>query len=661
MILSATVSGTLCYLLANRPVGVVKVGVSRLSERHDSLTKIEECRILGASLRLKLDYSCPYTSASQAKSFFAAVRDPLQRPILCPLWPAAIQWGTAARFSSGLTITWEDDWSKWEVHSSPSPSGFTPSSSAWTAPLLWGYFGKSPDPGLDTPEIFDAAIAFVENGPVAYAVTPLVAPSYGPLIQGQARPLLDFYLEDYGAVNACGVDLTITRTALGFGRAPVETFYPQTPRRTLKAMFTGRDADSFARFVATFHVCAGAVRPLWFPSIVAPTRLTASPTAASSVISVLDAAALNGHPYVALSHFSGITVARSITAINGNNLTLNSPPGDMRMEDISLQWLLLGRFLGDDITVNWSSSAYWTCQTSLIELPPSYSAPAGEVYGTTYGDVGSPVQLFEVTDQVGGVWNWTNYEADVLVNGTTYTAVKIDWDEISTGINLDDGTCRLSCDSWEGNPFMRLLIPRRGQQLTVVLKEWDVEDGTVDYLWKGYARSAKSVGRILDVPLKGEGKAFDLNVPRRLDSPTCSWVVYGPGCPVNPATKAKVGTLVSIVSGTTVRVQLATSALVHAFANGWMSRATPGAGSPTYSIADSTASSSNMVDVTLDMALFPGLTVGEQVTLYPSCSNSWESCIAPVPADVFGGAPRKPATNPSFVAIKQGATGGGKK
>lgn len=184
---------------------------------------------------------------------------------------------------------------------------------------------------------------------------------------------------------------------------------------------------------------------------------------------------------------------------------------------------------------------------------------------------------------------------------------------------------------------------------------------TVTYLWKGYAFDADSDGKILTIPLEGEGASFDLQIPRRIDGPGCPWVVYGIGCGIDPATKAKTGTIVSQVDALTVRIQLASASAVHAWANGWLARAVPGEGSPTYAIVDSTVSASNAVDLILDMPMFPAITVGESVTIYPSCSNTWDTCIAPNPADLFGGAPRKPNANPAFTAIKQSTAAGSKK
>ena len=661
MIASVTVNATYCWLLANRPTGVVKISFSRLSERHEGLTRIEERRILGSTLRFKLDYTAPYIGLSTDKTFFAALRDPIQRPILCPFWPAAVQWGTSLLYTCGLRVTWEEDWSKYEVHTGTAPSGFTPSANAWTAPCLWGRFGKSPDPGLDNPEILDAVISFVENGPATYAIAPIVSANLGPVVQGAAQPILDFDVADYSTASTGGVDVTFTRSMLGFSRSEAETFYPQTPRRTVKQTLVGIDATTLARLIATFHACAGAVKPLWFASLNSPTRLASTPSSGSSLLSVVDASALGGHPYILLRNFDGRNVARSIVSLAGNVLTLNATPVDMVMTDVNLQQLYLGRFLGDEQTISWTSNAYWTSQTTLIEIPPEYGTLTGEVYGTSFGAVGSPVQLIEVTDQVGGSWKWTNYEADVLVSGTTYTSQKVAWDEISTGINLDDGTCKLTTDSWVGNPFMRLTIPRRGQTLTLVLKEWDAVTGTVDYLWKGYASSTRSVGKLLESPLKGEGRSFEMKVPRRMDGPTCPWICYGPGCPVVASTKAKSGTITTQVDTLTVRVQLAAASVVHAWANGWLERTVPGVGSPTYSIIDSTVSASNAVDLILDMPLYPALSGGESVVLYPSCGNSWDTCIADTPATAFGGAPRKPASNPVFTAIKQASAGGSKK
>jgi hypothetical protein len=646
-----TYAGTAAYLLSAEPSGDVKVTVSRLTERHAGRTRVEERRILGATLRWALQYPVLIDQRAAAQAFRLALTSYDNRPILCPCWPAAVPYGQAALFDGGLKCTWEPDFSRWEFHTGAAPGGYT--AAAKTAPVLWGRFDKLPDPDLVTTEVPSLTISFAETGPAAYAVAPAAsaAAHQGPSLHGQTWPLLDFEV-DYQKTGAGGVDVQVDRQRIGYGRDEAETFYPQTPRRPVRATIAGTPAEA-ARLIATFHACAGTVAPLWFPSAYQPTRLTANPSASDVHLQVEDATALGGYAYILLRDGAGgANVARQVVAAAGQQLTLNAAPGAMPYGSTSLQLLLFGRFSSDDLSLTWSP-AFVTAQCTLIELPPDYSTPAGETFGTTVGKVGAPIFLFEIADQIGGTWYWTNYESAVTVGGHTYEPHQIAWDRITQKLNLDDGKVTLTVDSWEGNPCMRLCVPRRGQQLTLVLKEWDAAGGAVTTHWTGYASSAKARGKTLSIPFTGEGRIFEIRVPRRLDGPTCPWVIFGPGCELDPAAFAVATTGASQPATLSLVVNLAGTFAVHYFAGGWIRRTIAGEGSPTYAVLDSTASSGGQLTLTIDMPLSPPLQIGEAFTLYPGCDQTWDTCTARGNTAKFGGQPRKPAANPAFVAVKQ--------
>jgi hypothetical protein len=83
--------------------------------------------------------------------------------VLCPFWPGAHNYytggslfvstpgsdaytttpggdafasttGESARINAGIWLTFEQDWSHWEVHTTDTPSGFTPTTSAVRVP-----------------------------------------------------------------------------------------------------------------------------------------------------------------------------------------------------------------------------------------------------------------------------------------------------------------------------------------------------------------------------------------------------------------------------------------------------------------------------------------------------------------------------------------------
>lgn len=662
--LATAFADTPVFLLCTEPTSGVQVGVSRLTERHAGRTRREERRALGATLRWRLEYQAIIADRQAAQGFRAALRAFDNRPILCPLWIAAVPYGEPALCAGGLYCTWEPDFTQWALHTTAAP-GFTPSAEAKTAPVLWGRFDKLPDPALVTTEVPDPKISFVETGPAAYAVAPAaaIAPHTGPMLHDQAWPLLDFEL-DYAKLTAGGVEVQIERQRLGYGRGEAETFYPQTPRRQLGCTVVADSAAEALRLIATFHAAGGPVAPVWFPSAFAPTRLAANPSAGSAQLVVEDAGALGGHPHLVLRDAaSGATVARTVIGTAGNVLTLDAAPGDFAAEAVSLQLLLFGRFLSDELSLSWASPLDIEAKFALTELPPDYGAPAGEVYGLTLGNVGAPIFLFEIADQVGGAWYWTNYESAITVGGHTYEPQQIAWDKISQGLNLDDGKLTLTLDTWEGNPFRRLTVPRRGQQLTVVLKEWDAAGTSAPVvLWRGYASSAKATGKTLKIPVAGEGRIFAQRVPRRIDGPSCPWFIYGPGCGLTPeslAVQAWPGT----VSPTEFTFDSGGPHPEHFYAGGWVRRSQPGDGSPTYTVVDSTASGAapgNLI-FTLDTPIDPPVGADEIWTLYPGCNCSWAACEALGNTAHFGGAPRKPAANPAFVAVKQDTSATSKK
>ncbi len=664
--ISTTVDGTNVFLLTADPnLGdAVKIGVSRLTERHSGKTRREERRALGATLRWRLEYNSLIDTVAAAQAFRLALKAFANEPILCPAWFASKPYGESLLFTGGLRCTWEPGWTSWELHTGSSPAGFTPSDEARTAPVLWGRFRTMPDPDLFTTELPKVSISFVETGPATYAIAPAagVTPHNGPTLHGQPWPLLDFTL-DYDKTRAGGVEVVIDRQRLGFGRDEVETFYPHAARRPVKYATIG-DAAEAARLIATFHACGGTVLPLWFPSAASPTHLAAATSSGSASIDVESAAALGGHPHIIFRALGGIDVARKVQSIDGNTLTLDSSPGDFAPEEVSLQLLLFGRFLSDDLELSWAPDDIVRADFSVTELPTDYSAPAGEIYGETLGNVGAPIFTLEATDPIGSVWRWTNFESEVEIEGNTYEPRRFQWERITQRLNLDDAPVQLSVDSWVGNPFMRLAVPRRGQQLTIVLKEWDAGGATpAVQLLRGVAMSASVRGRVIKVPIIGEGtRLFDMRVPRRTDGITCPWLIYGIGCNLDPEAK-KVSQTIAQVAPAKFNIYTGAPREAGYFAGGWARRANPGDGSSTYGILQSSESAgpSHTVEITLDMPISPSPGAGEVWTIYPGCDGKRETCAMHGNLANFGGQWRKPASNPVFTPVKQSTAPTSKK
>jgi len=650
------------FLITLPPDGTMKVTLSKLSDRQAGRTRREERRTLGSTLRWKLDYSALVLDRVTAQATRLSLKAWDGRPVLCPLWMAAAAFSATPMFTGALHCTWEPDFAVWELHRTPAPAGFTPSTLAMTAPVLWGTLEKLPDPSLITPEAGTIPITFVETGPadLAIAPAPSVVVPLGPVLHGSPWPIIDLDV-DYSSSKAGGVDIQVSRERLGYGRGQTETLYPQTPRRTTNATVFGELKD-FVRLIAVFHASGGSVYPVWFPSGYAPTRLTANTSSGSVQISVEDPNALGGHPHLVLRDFSGAVVPCEVDSIAGKIVNLKASPGAFAREGISLQLLLFGRFSDDDLVINWESALKLSSQFMLTEIPSDYGSPSGETYGATIGGVGAPIMLLDIEDQVGGLWHWTNYEAQVSVDTFVYEARQFSWDEIQEALNMDDGSVNLTCDSWEGNPFMRLLRPHRGQQLKVTLKEWaSGSASTSTWLWSGTATSAKGRGRKLTIPVKGEGRMFEVLVPRRLDTPACSWTVFGPGCELNPDSFAVLATVQASVAVLQYTVQVSGSFADHYFAGGWLKRADSIDGCRTFSILDSVQAGSGLHTITVDLPISPAFSEAEMVTLYPGCDCSWGNCSALGNTTHFSGAPRKPSANPAFTAIKQTTASTGKK
>jgi hypothetical protein len=663
MIVSTTVASTSCLLIAAEPVDNVSWTFSRIATWHASKTRKELRSALGATLRNKLSFVLPYLDASSAAAMFASLKDPNNKPVLCPHWPSVVQWQASQLATSALRITFEPEFTQWQIHTGPAPVAWTPTALAKQCALLWGRFEKNFEGAeLDNAELFDAKITFMETGPeadpTAYAITPVGTVSTGPTING-VTPALFTFDHYYDKAKALGIDIEVQRSRLGNGRTEVETFHTQTPRRTCQFSAAGDQADMM-RLAATFHSCAGPVKPLWFPSGYAPVRLAGN--SLGSTVTVDSANNLNGHPYLVFRNGqTGADTVRTISSISGNTLTLNSAPVIADYTLYSTQLLLLGRFKGDELTVSFSWHSF-SAKVDLVEVPADYSAPSGEVYGTSYGALDAKAQLFELLEVASGVmYRWTGYESAISYGGNVYSPKRITRGKIRRRLNGDDGTVQIKCDSWDGNPLQRLIIPRRGTQFTVTIKELNIVSGVAKTLWAGTARSAKASGRVLTLTPTGTGRMFEQRIPRQLMGPSCPWVIYDGKCGITYASKAKAGTLVSQVSTYVIRVQLAVAHAAHFFAGGMMVRTSPGGGSPSWAILDSTVSSANQVDITIDAPLSPVLVASEAVTLYPGCDCSFAACQAHGNTANFGGFPYMPAANPAFVAIKDTTPAGGKK
>lgn len=104
----------------------VDMSLETIIGSEESLDGKEARRPHGETPRVKLDYY--FTATGQAaRSAQTILRSWIDQPILCPLWPAVVEWGSrgSRSITGGLYVVFKQDWTAFNIYETTEPTVFT--------------------------------------------------------------------------------------------------------------------------------------------------------------------------------------------------------------------------------------------------------------------------------------------------------------------------------------------------------------------------------------------------------------------------------------------------------------------------------------------------------------------------------------------------------
>lgn len=667
------------------------------------LTGTEGRESLAETMRVRFEFSLFLHGDDSADFRVGLQRQSAQnRRVLCPFWPGAVNYysggavytseagefyeatgsgdiytsstGEGCWLPTGVWLTFEPDWSAWEIHETDTPV-FEPSTSAIRVPLMLGIFEDAPEPDPVTSQLLTCPIRFLETSDADMALVSVeLGFDDGPSVAGRTPKIFPLVPNWAQSLKAGGATVEIDRTTIGFGRTPSETYYPQASRRPLEMGFTAVSWEEVAHLIAFFFQRQGMIESFWIQGLCDELTLTADTSGGSAVISVARAANLGDNRHIVLE--SGDTRAyRHVESVDlgANQLTLASAPGVFPAGSTRITSLILVRHARPDLTVTFRTDRIAEASIAFIETPQEYIVPTGETPGTTSGALPRKAwgfRLYQIFPETTKYWRFTSYESDVIASGETFTG-NLGWGHTSVTESLDPSSCRaeITSRSHVGNPLALLLRPPLEATLYCDIVEFSPNAAGIApsalTTFTGRVRNPRFTGPVITVEVRHLLEDLAQPVPTKLLQPTCNYKLYGTPCGIARADFEFTGAYVSDDGNEiTVDTIARTVGSVPTLSDGYFARGRAWFGSgdayQSRRIYQSLTPGAGELTLTLDRPFDP-MPAG---TLYfePGCDGRKDTCLAKFDNyPRFGGYPYVPAGNPTLVAVKTETPAAGKK
>lgn len=260
--------------------------------------------------------------------------------------------------------------------------------------------------------------------------------------------------------------------------------------------------------------------------------------------------------------------------------------------------------------------------------------------------LGRPVELLKIST-IEQTWRYTSSEIPLTYNGEIYTPTTISHGDISplTDTSKSGVPIKLARNAPVGDLF-KASAP--SEVVTVTLYGSHYDENTADMpgyvvLWKGRLINVEWDDTYMTLTTEGVFSSLQRVGIRRRCSALCPYTLYGSECTVNKQSRAH-SFVVSSISGLSV-VVTPMNRSTNYFTGGMIEYINQSGNIERRMIKSSVTVGSIG---TLSLATTPfGLTVGENVTLYPGCDHSLATCNNKFSNGLnFGGQPFVPTLNP---------------
>lgn len=475
LVIATTYRGVTVFVLPWEPDWrtTFRSGIEVLSSTDSGLTGRETRRPFANTLRMIAEFDLILTGA-EATAFAAGMRAWTTEPVAVPFWPAAVFWeGRAdAPLTSGTLFVFRPGGTQWALYASTDAEPGWATAGDIVVPVLLGRIERK-DPVWMAPLTCKVGVEFREQSEAADALSvAAVEWSAGPAPSEAwtSAPVLFPFRIQFDQPTL-GATVEVVRERIGFGRLPVETAYPQAPVRAGEAPFieTGLAIPQLIRFFAD-HAPG---QPFWAPAWVGSATLSASASAGATTLNVEAGHDIKAGDWIVLSDATGEYQTRA-TAVTDTTLTVAALPFAQSRGTV-VSHLLLVRFDRPRMTVEWASPQVARVRLALRELPAEYSPASVETLGTTLGKLPVLAYLYAVEEVTAGatvVHRFTSFERDLVVDGDTYTAARIDHGAVRQGIAMDrdEVEVRFSAPTDPNHPLVRLVTMRCESPLSITVR-----------------------------------------------------------------------------------------------------------------------------------------------------------------------------------------------
>jgi hypothetical protein len=674
--ISTTFASTAVLLLNDAPDWGNRVSATfdLVSQFDQGLTGREARRPYAETMRARLQYRAT-VEGTAAFGLQALLRSYQNQPVLVPLWPAAEVWSARANIATtgGIRVAYRADWSVWELYTTTEPGWVT--ATDYVAPVLWGRLEDTTVSWINaTVATFD--VDFTEAGPSTYALTPSsVAFGAGPSLVGYGTaPRLWPLAMDWAEMPE-RFSVRLIREAIGFGRTPMETLYPQTNVRETEVRALTQSSGQFWQLLR-FFTDHGAGKAFWVPSWRSSVIMAANLAAGGTALSVQSTAGITSGDYLAFVQGTGIVATARTSTIVGTTVNLDSAPGALAASETVVAPLILARMEKPRLTLAWLMGSVAQANIAVAELPPEYAPAADETLGTTIGLLTTRGYIYDLAQTIGGVTTTTrltSYEANLTVGANTYTARRIDHGLVRQSLFLDRDEIEIRSEVVANDVLVKLATAQAEAPVRVTISQIDVSGTT------GSSASVLFTGDIIGLSVKGSkltakavsaGTVFDRVFPRFRMQVGCNHALFSAGCGLAnanwefTATVSNPGTIgypfTFDLTGLTRTIGVLPTVTAGWFAGGWAEFGS-GATLSRRSIVNNTANIAGALTITLARDPIPFPAPFSSVKLYPGCDGAKATCQTKFSNYAnFGGHPFLPPTNPSLVKLSQNV-GGGKK
>lgn len=672
--ISITFQSATAYLIDNAPDwnGGVELRAEIPTENNEGLTKREDRRPLGDTLRLSLRYQTLLQTGELPK-FRNSLQALTTHRVLCPFWPYGFAAGASPEIIADYYVLIGDG-SVPEIKTHAQLPFARPA-----YPMLVGMLASRIDPALLTDETAPVEIDFVEND--TWSIT--LPEFFGPdgLTDGAGmRPLFPFRPNWASPPQSGAAEVEIDRRDIGPGRKKADTFFTQPSRRRVTHAFTLTEDEPW-QLLQMFKDHRGGLDSFWLPAGISDTRLTFDTDPGDGFLIVDDAAARGDNKYFVLDDLTQRTPFRvdsnsdPVTWIIGDPVFLGAiyRAGQARIES-----LILARFERASITLRFENQDVASCSIEFIELPWEEEAVSGETFGLHMGSLPTCAYLYRFTipyPSASTVYRFTNFERDLTNGGNTYTKGHWSHESIIETAILERHQTSIHSRNFAGNP-LALLIPFALEwPLQVEIIEVDVNTGAntasnLRTVFIGEVESAEFEGPNINATCKSLSPLIDRRIPRWLMQPHANCALFDPKCGLNRDDWKWQGTVSSFNAGT---MELALSSVsrvtgsavtlsAHYFAGGFLVIGS-GASQQVRMISDSTVAVGSALTLVIASPFTVNPAVSSTVFFHPGCDGRYaETCIAKFNnGSKFVGFPFMPPGNPSLLKVSKDISAGGKK